>query len=206
MKIRLWAYKFRVAKHVRAAFPKALSHEVDSVFNIVPLSSERPLFREIGPISINGEILHIPNRIYWQQPAQVEINKLTDIQVLILACLYTRNYDGFVRERYLEQIIRHSEEWVIPYIIQLLGEYVIEIIHRIEKSVDYLNKEQFSKFGEENPEYIRLTRQRIISYWNAYRRHYEYRVWKQRKIQDDPAFQDDPAYKVMHRLGLWSTE
>jgi hypothetical protein len=123
------------AVRIRSAFPKVLSFEVDSVFNIIPLSSIPPTPADIGPISINGEILHIPSRIYWQQPDQVVINELTDVQALILACLYTRSSNGFIRERYIGLIERHPEEWVIPYIIQLLGEYVIEIIRIIEQSL-----------------------------------------------------------------------
>jgi hypothetical protein len=179
------------AKRIRAAFPKELSFEVDSVFNIIPLSSIPPTPADIGPISINGEILHIPDRIYWQQPDQAVIAKLTEIRILILACLYTRSSDGFVRERYVEQIVQHPEEWVIPYIIQLLGEYVIEIIRIIERLLDCLDTEQFSKFKKENPEFIRLTRQRITSYWNAGRR------------EETFGLKEDSGYIIMHRLGLW---
>ncbi|MFZ7133324.1 MAG: hypothetical protein ACOWWR_13310 [Eubacteriales bacterium] len=180
-----------VAERIRAAFPKVLSVEVDSVFNNIPLSSIPPTPNDIGYIAINGESLHIPSRIYWQQPDQAVIDKLTEIQFLILACLYTRSSDGFIRDRYIELIVRHPEEWAIPYIIQLLGEYVIEIIYVIEQNLKCLNKEPFSKFKKENPEFIRLTREHITSYWNVYRR---------REINK---LKDDPGYKVMHHLDLW---
>lgn len=180
-----------ITERVRTAFPKELSVDVDSVLNNIPLSTIPPTLNDIGPVSINGETLHIPSRIYWQQPDQAVIDKLTGVQVLILTCLYSRSSDGFVRERFIESIVRNPEIWVIPYIIQLLGEYVIELIYFIEQNLDCLNKKQFSIFKKENPDFIRLTKERITSYRNVYRRKEIFNL------------KDDPAYKVMHQLDLW---
>jgi len=38
----------------------------------------------------------------------------------------------------------------------------------VQENVRYLRQETYSRFVAENPAFIRLTRQRAISYWNCY--------------------------------------
>ena len=76
-----------------------------------------------------------------------------------LACLYTRHNDGHVRERHLRAVIRSSADWVPPFIVQLLGEYVIEIHRVIESNVDCLGQESYLRFVAKNPVFMKATRQ-----------------------------------------------
>ena len=70
-------------------------------------------------------------------------------------------------ETNLREVISSPLGWGPPYVVQLLGEYVIEIHHFVQESIGYLKHETYSRFMEENPAFIGLTRQRAISYWTA---------------------------------------
>jgi hypothetical protein len=59
---------------------------------------------------------------------------------------------------------------VPPFVIQLAGEYVIEIISAIRDRIDHFDPPLYRSFLIQNPAFYELTRQRIYSYWNCYHR------------------------------------
>jgi hypothetical protein len=80
----------------------------------------------------------------------------------------TRHHDGHVREEYLRRVIKSKEKWVIPFIIQLTGEYVIEILNVIYENLEALDKVNVRKFITDNADYFKKNKDRIRSYWNCY--------------------------------------
>jgi len=101
---------------------------------------------------------------------------LTDRQQTILNCIYLRHYDGFIRQNRLEKLIDNTEDYlVIPYIFQLLGEYVIQILEVAEKHINDKTIDNYLKFIAENPKYRIQTESRMISYWDAYYRRPSYK-------------------------------
>ncbi len=54
-----------------------------------------------------------------------------------------------------------------PFIVRLLGSYVIEIMEDIEDSL-HKNLGVMAGFVEQNPAYWNLTKQRVASYWSEY--------------------------------------
>jgi hypothetical protein len=44
-----------------------------------------------------------------------------------------RHHDGFGRQRQLKTLLDADEPWTAPFIVQLLGEYVIQICRDIER-------------------------------------------------------------------------
>ena len=48
------------------------------------------------------------------------------------AAIYSRHPDGRVRQRALGTLLDFDEPWTAPFIMQLLGEYVIQICADIE--------------------------------------------------------------------------
>lgn len=60
---------------------------------------------------------------------------------------------------------------VVPFTLQLLGEYVIEIIQFISQNTNQLKGQNYSRFIKSNPEFCARTSQRILSYWYCYFRH-----------------------------------
>jgi len=59
---------------------------------------------------------------------------------------------------------------VPPFVLKLLGEYVVEILFAIQSNVSALDASIYRRFVKENPEFMEKTRQRMISYWDCYYR------------------------------------
>ncbi len=51
-----------------------------------------------------------------------------------------------------------------------LGQYVIEILQLLEARVQHLDKSVYRNFLLTNPEFLALTAQRVISYWDCFYR------------------------------------
>ncbi len=116
-------------------------------------------------VIVQGENLSIPSRLYGDVPPPPNCS---DAQKLVWSCLYSRMSDGFVREKFLKEVLHINSPYVVPFVIQLCGEYVIEIISIIHSNLSKLNREMYIEFFNDNPEFIHLTRQRATSYWNCY--------------------------------------
>jgi hypothetical protein len=59
---------------------------------------------------------------------------------------------------------------MIPYILQLAGEYVVEIISEIYNNIEKIDGVLLREFIQDNREFVNLTESRITSYWNEYYR------------------------------------
>lgn len=75
-----------------------------------------------------------------------------------------------VGQKYLARIIPLAHAWIPPFVVQLLGEYVIEIIQLIERNLGSLDVNLYAQFLKSNPEFLALTEQRVMSYWDCYYR------------------------------------
>ena len=156
------------------AFPENLKSDVSKVFEIIPLKStyEFDLISSYSyEINISGEKLKIPSRIYFDEPIQQSENQLTENQKDILNCIYTRHHNGFIREKRLNKISEKIEKWKIPFFVQLLGEYIYELLPIIDKKVNNQTLDFYVEFKNENPKYWEQTESRIASYWNEYYRY-----------------------------------
>jgi hypothetical protein len=167
----------------RKAFPSVVQNDVDAALACVPRAEWPPSSDDIGPVVIDGEQLQIPYRIYSEEPHSPCLSALTHCQRLVLNAVYTRHANGFIRERHVKQLLLEDEQWIPPYVIQLLGEYVVEIIQILALHQEVFISPAYLRFAKENRTFINLLRQRITSYWNCY---YGYRF---RRLQDYPAFQ-----------------
>jgi hypothetical protein len=179
----------RVANRLRAAFPAAATGDVNLALGIVEEARLKPTDHDIGPVGVNGEPLHIPARIYAPDPDPRSIAALTLPARTVLHCLFTRHHDGYVREAHLREVISSPCEWVPPYVIQLVGEYVVEILNVVLENLEYLRQETYSRFVRENPAFMTLTRQRAASYWNCYFR------------MSRLPLRDYPAQRILEALG-----
>jgi hypothetical protein len=77
---------------------------------------------------------------------------------------------GFVRQLHLARIVRLSHNWIPPFVVQLSGEYVVEILNVIYQSLAELDKSVYGEFLRNNPTFLGLVGQRIASYWDCYYR------------------------------------
>src|SRR6266516_4631570 len=143
-----------------------------------------------GGVIVSGETVLIPSRTFSAEPAEESVENLGTEARLVLSCWYSRHYSGFVREQATRRIVDVERQWVAPFVVQLLGEYVIEIAEVIEEAVEGLSPKLCQDFARENPSFLQLTRQRVVSYWATF---YRSRC----------SFSDYPPFNVMHRLGIW---
>lgn len=185
-KMMNWYKRIRYKRYreiILNAFPRALKNDIESVLNILPFGDNEVKFRngqklklenlinsDFQTVYIDGELLKIPYRIYFNEPELEKENALNDLQKSILDCIFLRHHNGYIRQRRLEKL-KKSEYWVTPYTFQLLGEYVVEILDVFDQQLDDIRLESYKKFAIENATYYQLTECRMVSYWNEYHRH-----------------------------------
>ena len=148
------------------AFPAVVRDEALRMASALP---EPSLKTEPFSVLIGGETILIPYRIY-HDPALINPAPLTSLQVELLDCLLTRHHSGFVRERHLKNIVASNQEWVPPFLVQLVGEYVIEILDKIWENAGSLDPRLYGQFLRNDPLFFTLTKQRVVSYWDCYHR------------------------------------
>ncbi len=169
------------------AFPECLKADVEAV---IPALSDLQLHppSEAFTVVVQGEKLAIPYRVYYRESRVLKYAKRPGPQGQVALCLGTRHYDGFLRERCLTHLLTVEQPWVVPFVIQLIGEYVIQILQVVERALPRLNAQMYGEFLNANIAYQRTISRRAVSYWNEYyRRQY-------------PAWREYPGYRVL--LGL----
>jgi hypothetical protein len=176
------------------AFPEELRSRAHAVLDATlrPVSTPSRSPDDIGVLTLNGQQLRIPARVYNPEPDWSWIQSLELTEQSIIACVFTRHHDGHVRERALAYVRPIEEPWVAPFIIQLLGEYVIEVVAQAAALVEEASSPAFTVFVQENPGFLELTTARATSYWNEYYRQ------RFRRREEYPAF---PALAILRRWG-----
>lgn len=173
---------------VLEAFPDEVRAEAADVAAALPRASLAP--HEHLVVNVAGERLTIPTRIYNEEPDDVP-DDWTATHHLVAHCLYSRHHDGRVRERHALHIVSDLTPWVLPYVVQLVGEYVLEIMAALEEHLSGVGtpgspqQRTYGMFLAANPEFLRLTKARVISYWDCYHR------------KDVPALADHPAHRLI---------
>ena len=120
-------------------------------------------------VCLDGETLAIPARVYYDRTRLLAATRADGVEGVISLCLGTRHHDGFVREHCLRRLLGLHHAWVAPFVVQLVGEYVVEIVQVIEAALPDLDASAYGRFLRENPRYLATTERRVISYWYAYR-------------------------------------
>ncbi|MGW1159623.1 hypothetical protein ACWD48_15665 [Streptomyces sp. NPDC002519] len=127
-------------------------------------------------MNVDDEAVAIPYRIYQGEPPIGLVRSLTVIQRQILHCLYSRHSDGLVRQRHLEQVVSSDKPWAVPFVVQLVGEYVLEILEAIQRGLSVLDsngsahRPLYGDFIARNPAFFARTERRVVSYWSCYYR------------------------------------
>lgn len=145
-------------------------------------------------VSVEAEILEIPVRIYNPPLPEETTSAWGQVEQNVYACLFTRHHDGYIRQRHLRTLVGLSQSWVAPFVVRLIGEYVIEIIEDILKGLYDIeepgtaHRTQYATFAAANPVFIELTAARVASYWACYHRH------------DYPRLGDYPGFQLISSL------
>jgi hypothetical protein len=138
------------------AFPLAIRADVQVATFGFPVTR---LLGEDFSLRVGDEMVVLPHRIH-NDPALIHLDHLTDLQRELIACLLTRHTDGFVREHHLARIIHSRNVWIPPFVVQLVGEYVIEILQVIKQNLRNLDTFTYGKFLRANPDLLATTETR----------------------------------------------
>ena len=176
-------YDAPVSESLAQAFPARLAPAVANVARSLPGARIRPAgsatasqSRTWPGLIVTGELVVIPQRIYNPELSPHVAAGLSHVEAVVAAAIYSRHDDGFVRQRQLGTLLEADAPWTAPFIVQLLGEYVIEICRDIERfaRTEFPGRpamqENLPAFFRENRCFTALTRQRAISYWSCYYR------------------------------------
>jgi hypothetical protein len=179
----LGRYDARVDESLARAFPARLAPVVMNVLQMLPgtrLGPVRPVTRSNSRswpgLVVSGEPVVIPYRVYNPEPSPRALDRLGQVEAVVTAAIHSRHDDGFVRQRQLGMLLGSDEPWTAPFIVQLLGEYVIEICFAIERfartafPARSAMQDSMSAFFRDNHCFAELTRQRAASYWSCYHR------------------------------------
>lgn len=153
-------------------FPKELAADVEYVCEWIQMHAhtKHDVFQEYSEWKLsNKEIIKIPYRMY-----ETDIlfpTSLNDIQVIIYHCIYTRNDNGYIRERHVKALIENEPpEWVYPYILKVCNEYVMEILELVYQNLHTKDCTKWKSFCLLNQKTFVYSYQRMTSYWNEYYR------------------------------------
>jgi hypothetical protein len=142
-------------------------------------------------MEVSGKPIYVPSRFHFFIPEKKA--DLVDAASPAALCLLTRSTDGHLRQKALKAIVGLREAWVPPFVVLLIGEYVVEIIQDIQASLPVLDEVIYSNFVRENRAIMRTIRSRAVSYWDAYYRN-EY-----------PDRADYPGLAVLRQLEEWAS-
>lgn len=150
------------------AFPSCLEQEAKALDQVMgQLRQSRMAMQRFVVVRVGGEELVIPYRIYHLDHEGVFADP-TETQSILYSCLLTRHHNGRVRQRHLEGILSVHEPWVAPFVVQLTGEYAIQILETVESHLPTLDPVLYSRFIRDNQAYFQTTHARMISYWDRY--------------------------------------
>jgi hypothetical protein len=147
---------------VPSAFP-ALLAELHASLKPGQLAVEIPL----AVLRVEGQEMTVPYRVYYD-PAKLwsVVDRSSGLERSLALCLGSRHWDGHVREACVRRLLPSRDRWVVPFVVCLLGEYVIEIIDLIADAFDGLDPDALADFASENRAFLATTISRATSYWN----------------------------------------
>lgn len=161
------------------AFPSGLRESLNVVIETLPNNTFNNVPFAISDNSITytlkNHVVDIPYRMYLLDIADAKYENQNQIQKQILCCIYTRSCDGYIREKYLRRLLDMPiEEWVIPFIVKLCDEYVLEILDIIYDKLKERDNTDIQDFCLRNKVSVSKSYARMISYWNEYYRGCEF--------------------------------
>lgn len=168
------------------AFPIHLKDDVEYILSILPNKTVNNIqinFKGGIEYNCNNEIIKIPYRIYNEELEDSKINELSKTQQKIYHCLYSRSFDGFAREKHIDTLLSSEyEDWVIPYIIHLCSEYVIDILDFIYEKIQSKDNINFKNFCLNNKFALYKNYCRMYSYHRQYYKNIKFNNYIGRKL------------------------
>ena len=180
MNFLFWKKKSKHFLRLSKAFPKELASDVKVVckaMSTISNSYSGSMFCDINSTwSLpSTDKIKIPYRIYVDDRLILN-NQMTERQKLIYHCIFSRSYNGYVRQKHIEALLESDlPDWAIPYVIKICDEYIKEILEVVYQKLQGKNTEKYKEICALNFDYFKLGHCRMISYWNEYYRYDCYR-------------------------------
>lgn len=155
-----------LAATLQGAFPRRLNESVREAVSVLMPSRHAPT--EPREVRLGEERLLIPYRIY----NDVALGKVVvgPENSAVLACILTRHHNGFVRQRNAAKLYVEPFDWVVPFVLLLVGEYVSEILSDIERAIPSMDLQTYRRVIAQNHALWETTQRRVTSYWDVYYR------------------------------------
>jgi len=184
---------------IQQAFPASLHADLEKVLGVFYVGPWYLFWRKefwnlnsqaIGPyvVNLDGTQFTIPYRIASYEPLANRVAALAPLQQTMLHCIFLRHNNGWVRQQHLSALLGSTADFVVPFTLPLLGEYVVEIIAVLDEYITGTVLANRARFANENEAYWQRTQRRVVSYWNEYYRH-QY-----------PRLADYPGTQLVHRI------
>ena len=168
------------------AFPKKLRKDIMVTWFFILFKFFNLIFNsDVGSFEfkLDNEIVKIPYHTYHVPNFKWLTSVLSQTQKKIIYCIFTRSYDGYVREKYIKKILEEKiEEWEIPFIVKLCDDYVIEILEVIYDKLKDRDNTDIKNFCLNNKKELFKSYSRMVSYWNEYYREINFKDYVGRKI------------------------
>jgi hypothetical protein len=113
----------------------------------------------------------IPRRLYCAVGVVDAAMAESGEAALVAACVGSRSHDGFLRQRSIERLLSDLRPWTIPFVVEALGDYVIEIVESLDGRVPGALGAEFGRYLVANEQHFFTLCRRCVSYWNEYDRY-----------------------------------
>ena len=153
---------------IEKSFPSYLQKDATKIADFLQQNAPKD-FKMIGTegIYLNGEFLELPQRVYF---GEFNTKSLTLVQEQMFNCLYLCHCNGHLREHYLRELLAVKEDFILPFIAKLFGDYVMEILEVLHHELPNDTRDKLRDFSRANPLYKRRIQSRIASYWDLFYR------------------------------------
>ncbi|WP_060721904.1 hypothetical protein [Pseudonocardia sp. EC080625-04] len=121
-------------------------------------------------VHVDGDPVQIPYRVSFPWPPPGFVARFSPRRQAVVAAWMSRSENAGVRQRAVRELFCVHEPWVVPFVVQLCGEYVHEIAADVDRFVrtelphhDEL-RHAYGRFVRDNPRYLATTRHRAVAF------------------------------------------
>jgi hypothetical protein len=150
------------------AFPANHRPEALSAGDAVTRVLARSQWTERFTVEADGQSVLIPARLHFASDRLQMAD--SDKAWRFARALQTRSNDGFERQRAARDVIADLQPWAAPFIVALIGEYIVEILDDIYAALTPRDVQTIAAFIVQNEAYWSTTKRRVMSYWDVYYR------------------------------------
>ncbi len=152
------------------AFPSSIAIPNAELINDLAATASLPVWDDPDLVELGQEVLLMPPRLYYSAAVVDAAMSLTGDRAIVAACLGTKSNDGYLRQRSIETLVANPRDWSIPYLVDALGDYVLEILQVMDGRVPGELESKYAEYLVANEERFLRRCRRCVSYWNEFDR------------------------------------